>query len=181
MISAPIRDKGSITRAIGRLDSDASPVKATVIAWLATSPISRRVEVPELPMSSADSGCSKPPTPTPWTIHAPLSSREMSAPIALIAAAVASTSSPSSKPVIRLSPTASAESISARWLIDLSPGTVTVPRRAPRRTIVISWGSAWGIARGLLTVRLRYGKARSNLQARTCNFPQFERHEAHRW
>ena len=45
------------------------------------------------------------------------------APSARIAAAVRSTSSPSSRPVISVRPTASAPSISARCEIDLSPGT----------------------------------------------------------
>ena len=48
-----------------------------------------------------------------------------------MAAAVASTSSPSSNPSITDSPTASADSISARCEIDLSPGTVIVPRSGP--------------------------------------------------
>ena len=47
----------------------------------------------------------------------------ISAPRARIAAAVRSTSRRSSRPLIRVSPTARAPNISARWLIDLSPGT----------------------------------------------------------
>ena len=55
-----------------------------------------------------------------------------SAPSARMAAAVRSTSSPSSRPVMRVSPTASAPNISARWLIDLSPGT-RIGRQGGRR------------------------------------------------
>jgi hypothetical protein len=49
------------------------------------------------------------------------------APIARIAAAVASTSCPSSSPVTRLSPTASAESINERCEMLLSPGIAILP------------------------------------------------------
>src|SRR3546814_10063475 len=59
VMSAPICDSGSITRPIGRPDRLASPMKVAVIGWLATSPISRRVEVPLFPMSSASRGCSR--------------------------------------------------------------------------------------------------------------------------
>ena len=49
--------------------------------------------------------------------------------------AVERTSAPSPAPAIRLSPSASAASISARWLIDLSPGSRSSPRsRALPRT-----------------------------------------------
>ena len=65
VIAAPIADNGSITRPIGRPDRLASPVKVAVIAWEATRPISSRVDVPELPISSAVSGWRRPPTPTP--------------------------------------------------------------------------------------------------------------------
>ena len=127
---APISDSGSMTRPIGRRESEASPMKVAVMGWLAIRPISSRVEVPELPMSSAVCGCSRPPTPTPWTCQR-LPCFSMLAPIAVSAAAVASTSSPSSRPSMTVSPTASAPNISARWLIDLSPGMVTVPESGP--------------------------------------------------
>ena len=50
-----------------------------------------------------------------------------------IARPVSSTSWPSSRPVIRVSPTASAPRISARCEIDLSPGTSALPAQRPRR------------------------------------------------
>ena len=127
LISAPICDSGSMTRPIGRPDRLASPINVVVIGWLATSPMSRRVEVPLFPMSSASRGWSSPPTPTPWMRHSPSSWRSIVAPIARIAAAVASTSCPSSSPVTRLSPTASAESISERCEMLLSPGIAIHP------------------------------------------------------
>ena len=127
---APIVESGAITRAMGRLLSEASPVNVAVMGCEATRPISNRVDVPEFPISSAVSGCKSPPIPTPQTCHR-ASCRTISAPIARIAAAVARTSSPSSSPSITDSPTASADSISARCEIDLSPGTVTVPASGP--------------------------------------------------
>ncbi len=44
-----------------------------------------------------------------------------------MAAAVRNTSSPSSRPVMRVSPMARAANIRARWEMDLSPGTVMTP------------------------------------------------------
>jgi hypothetical protein len=59
-------------------------------------------------------GSAKPPTPTPWTRHspAPCARRGRRAPAP--PSAVLRTSSPSSRPLIRVSPTASAPRISAR-------------------------------------------------------------------
>lgn len=116
-----------MTRPIGRPDRLASPTKVAVIGWLATNPIKSRVDVPLLPISSAWRGCSRPPTPTPWMRHSPSSRRSIVAPIARIAAAVASTSCPSSRPVTRLSPTASAASINDRCEMLLSPGIAIRP------------------------------------------------------
>ena len=129
--SAPIWLSGSITRPIGRFDRLASPMNVAVSRWLATSPINNRVEVPLLPMSSAPEGCMRPPTPTPCTVQLPSPFRSVCAPIARMAAAVAKTSSPSSKPEIWLVPTASALNIRARCEMDLSPGTLSVPRNGP--------------------------------------------------
>ena len=124
---APQADSGSITRRIGRRRRLASPVITANRWWLASTPHSSRAAVPELPMSSTSAGSTSPPTPRPATRHVPSGSCATSAPSARIAAAVRSTSSPSSSPVIRVSPTASAPNISARWLIDLSPGTAMRP------------------------------------------------------
>jgi hypothetical protein len=126
-MSAPICDNGSMTRPIGRPDRLASPTKVVAIGWLETRPISRRVEVPLLPMSSASRGWSRPPTPTPSITHSPSPVRSIFAPIARIAAAVARTSCPSSSPLTRLVPTASADNIRARCEMLLSPGIAILP------------------------------------------------------
>ncbi len=128
---APICSSGVVTRAIGRLARLASPVKKVVIGWLATRPIIRRAAVPLLPMSSTWSASTRPPMPTPRTRQTPSSLLTMSAPSARMAAAVWSTSSPVSRPWMVVSPIAMAPNISARWEIDLSPGTRTVPDSGP--------------------------------------------------
>ena len=68
--------------------------------------------------------------------------------VARIAAAVASTSSPSSSPETRVSPTAIAPRIRERWLIDLSPGTVMLPRKGPAGRK--RWEAAVSFMRGRL-------------------------------
>ena len=152
VISAPNRAKGSVMRRIGRRERLASPVKVAVIGVVAMAPMISRTPVPELPQSITPAGSAKPPTPTPWTTHSPSPTRVTSAPKARMALAVSSTSCPSSSPVIRVSPTASAPRISARWLTDLSPGTSAAPVSGPPRRAVSGWGSAEWDMSGLLTL-----------------------------
>ena len=84
-----------------------------------------------------------PPSARPTLLH-----RAARAPRSALA--VLSTSSPSSRPVMRVRPVASAPSISARCEIDLSPGTRTRPRQRPglqrgkgRRRRVRHGGGRW--------------------------------------
>jgi hypothetical protein len=74
-------------------------------------------------------GGRRPRRPTP-PIRARLPSVSTSAPSDRIAAAVASVSSEAPKPVTSVSPSAIAPRRSARWEIDLSPGTSRSPRSA---------------------------------------------------
>ena len=61
-----------MTRPIGRLRSEASPVKAARrSAWPAIRPSSSRAPVPALPKSSSRRARAKPPTPTPRTRQLP--------------------------------------------------------------------------------------------------------------
>ncbi len=130
MMRAPMRSSGAVTRAIGRRRSEASPVKKLVMGWLATSPIRRRAPVPELPRSSMSCGSARPPRPMPSITQRPSSPRAMPAPSARMAAAVRSTSSPSSSPLTRVRPMASAPRMSARCDTDLSPGALSRPLSA---------------------------------------------------
>ena len=79
--------------------------------------------------------------------HAPGAARRCAprvAPSARMALAVLMTSSPSSRPVMRVSPTASAPRISARCEIDLSPGTRDAARQRPERRAVSGEGCRHG-------------------------------------
>jgi hypothetical protein len=82
--------------------------------------------VPALPKSSGAAGSSSAPLPVPWiTQLSPCLS--IWAPIAFIASPVRITSSPSSRPVMRVVPEASPPNMKERCEIDLSPGIRTVP------------------------------------------------------
>src|SRR5947208_16738207 len=56
---APIAVSGVITRAIGRRESDSSPMSSLVNSWPARIPLSIRIVEPELPQSSDDTGTDK--------------------------------------------------------------------------------------------------------------------------
>jgi hypothetical protein len=62
---APMRMSGAMTRRIGRRDNEASPTSVVVNGWAATTPLSMRIVLPELPQSSALDGGLRPPTPRP--------------------------------------------------------------------------------------------------------------------
>ena len=114
--------------------SEASPSNVAVIGQPATAPSISRQPVPELPKSSGSRRRGEAARRRRrGRCHSPAPSRSTRAPSARTALPVLSTSSPSSKPLIRVSPTASAPRISARCEIDLSPGTRTRPlqRAAP--------------------------------------------------
>ena len=120
-------------RRIGRVRRLASPSKVAVIGQPATAPITSRQPVPELPKSSAARGLGEAADADARARarrRSPV--RSTVAPSACMALAVLMTSSPSSRPVIRVSPTASAPRIRARCEIDLSPGTRTRPLQRAR-------------------------------------------------
>jgi hypothetical protein len=88
--------------------------------------------VPELPQSSTSVGSWRPSSPTPSTVTgSPARICDTVTPMARRQAAVLSGSSAGSRPSMRVVPSAMAPNNRARWEIDLSPGTRTVPRRLP--------------------------------------------------
>ena len=101
----------------------------------------RREPVPALPKSSGASGSSRQPLPTPLMIHSP-PVFSIRAPIAFIASPVRITSSPSSRPVMRVSPEARPPNMKERCEIDLSPGTRATPFNAGERRATAGRGCA---------------------------------------
>ena len=63
---APIRVSGSITRCIGRFDSDRSPLIVDSIGWAARMPDISRMVVPELAASSGPGGAAEPAQAAPF-------------------------------------------------------------------------------------------------------------------
>jgi len=130
-ICAPICRSGSTMRRIGRRDSDSSPIRVVGKFWAASRPVISRIEVPELPRSSACAGSRRPCRPTPWTRRWVSASWSMRTPMARNAFMVLRQSSPVRKPRTSDWPSAREASITARCEIDLSPGTRTVPENEP--------------------------------------------------
>src|SRR5438034_3134973 len=122
---APIAVSGVITRAIGRLESDSSPMSSLVNSWPARIPLSIRIVEPELPQSSDDPGADKRgPHPSIVTLEP---SRSHFTPSARRQARVLAQSAPVEKFSSRVVPSAMAASIAYRCEMDLSPGRVTCP------------------------------------------------------
>ncbi|MCY1438096.1 hypothetical protein D9M71_542800 [compost metagenome] len=130
-ITAPISRRGLATRFIGRLDSEASPVRVVSNGWAASRPLSRRMEVPELPRYSGPGGGFRPCRPTPWMVTRPWCGPSMTTPMSRKACRVARASSPSRKPSTSVVPSAREPSMMERWEMDLSPGTRMRPASLP--------------------------------------------------
>ena len=131
-ITAPIRCRGVATRAMGRRDSEESPVRVETNGRPARSPQKRRIVVPEFPQSSAAEASCSPARPTPST-RASVPACWMGTPSARKAAIVLALSPPMPRPLISTGPSASAPNSRARCEMDLSPGTLTMPRSAGLR------------------------------------------------
>ena len=126
LIFAPIRERGSIMRRMGRLQMEASPVSVTEKSCAAKMPEISLVVVPLFPASSICVGAVRPCSPLPCTrISFPLFSIEI--PIFSKQDIVERQSAPCRKCVSLVVPSERAPNITPRWLMDLSPGTVISP------------------------------------------------------
>src|SRR5919108_2173940 len=90
-------------------------------------PDNKRIVVPELPQSITSAGALRLLQPLP-SIQRASPSRKICTPIWRNAWTVRELSSPPDKLKIRLRPSATPAKMTARWAIDLSPGTVSSPR-----------------------------------------------------
>ena len=139
LTSAPSAARGRTMRSIGRRRSEASPLSTHIIGNAASMPASSRIDVPELPQSSTSSGSTSAPRPRPQTVSESPAPSSMRTPSARRQWIVARVSSASSMRSMRASPRARALKISARCVIDLSPGTAIVPRsRGGLATVAVS-------------------------------------------
>jgi len=135
---APIRRSGSAMRPMGRRRSGSVPVSSVVKGCPATRPERRRIVVPEPLQCSTSAGSARPSRPRPCTRRRPLGSSSISAPSACMHRSVARQTSAGTQPAISVSPSAIVASIKARWVMDLSPGTVTAPRSGPEGRMIRS-------------------------------------------
>ena len=135
-MEAPINRSGLMIRRMGLRLSESSPTRTESNGWAARTPASKRMAVPELPISSAVSGASiRPPSPSTST---PSGVSINVAPNWASALRVARVSAASSNPDKRDRPLARLERIRALWLIDLSPGGTNVPRSECRAVLTSS-------------------------------------------
>src|SRR5439155_6584841 len=109
----------------------ASPSSMKTPLWPARMPGRIRISVPALCTSMGAAGSRRPRRPTP-SITSPSSPRcSIGTPMARNAATVASVSAEAPKPLTVTRSSHSEPTITARWLIDLSPGTVSSPTSDP--------------------------------------------------
>ena len=117
-----------MTRPIGRLCSEASPVKVVKNGCGARMPIMRRSVVPELPASMIVEASRSPCRPWPQTTRDVSDSNSTEAPSAFMQAAVERQSCACRKFVMCTGVEPSAENMTLRCEMDLSPGISIVPR-----------------------------------------------------
>src|SRR6185436_8953319 len=130
---APICLSGSVTRRIGRLRSEASPVSVAVNLWPPRMPSMSRAVVPELPQLRRVLGAV---SRAPDTVTFVSLIVETSAPSWRSTRAVLFTSPPVSNPASSLFPFANAANMRTRCEMLLSPGGRTTPlsKTAPPRS-----------------------------------------------
>ena len=124
-----------IIRAIGRRLSESSPVSTVKNDCPASSPLSRRIVVPEFPASSTSSGSFRPYSPFPFTNTLPSGSNSTDTPNARMHETVDRQSSAAKKLCTSTGVSANPASMILRCDSDLSPGTATVPDNRPAFSI----------------------------------------------
>jgi hypothetical protein len=129
-IAPPIWFNGSIILPIGRPSNDLSPESTPWIPLPVIKPASRRIVVPELPQFMRPISLIYPPVG--GEIIRRSSFKSTLHPTLRIASAVANVSDAQSGDMKVDTPSARAPSKIARCVIDLSPGSVIVPRSPSR-------------------------------------------------
>ena len=128
-IRAPMRERGSMIRFMGREHMESSPVSSETKGCPARMPQISRVVVPLFPTSRMEEGADSPCRPFPW-IRISWGDSSISMPSFRKQEMVERQSAPLRKLVTRVVPSARAPNMTLRWEMLLSPGTVMVPFNA---------------------------------------------------
>ena len=118
-------------RRMGRPRNESSPVNSLVKAHVASKPASIRIVEPLLPQSKAVVAARKLSRPRPRNLTC-VPARVISTPSCRRQASVEAQSAPVEKLVMVVVPSARADSMAARWEIDLSPGSAGKTPRTRR-------------------------------------------------